>query len=91
MFAVHNATGISLPHSAEVQGHDPRGVTVPRDWAQLQPGDVISFSEDGSGAPGSFGHVGIYVGDGQMIHAPSPGKSVEIVQLRGTVYYERMA
>lgn len=89
--AVAQATGITLPHSAEAQGKDQRGRPVPRDWAALQPGDVISFSEDGSGAAGSFGHVGIYAGDGQMIHAPRPGKPVQIVQLRGSTYYEPMA
>lgn len=91
LFAVYNATGIQLTHSAEDQGKDARGTSVPRDWAQLQPGDVIAFSEDGSGAPGSFGHVGIYVGDGKMVHAPRPGKTVEVVQLRGVGYYENMA
>lgn len=91
MFAVHTAIGITLAHSAEVQGHDPRGRTVPRDWALMQPGDVVAFSEDRSGAPGSFGHVGIYLGDGKMIHAPRPGRTVEIVQLRGVNYYESMA
>lgn len=91
IYAVHHATGITLPHSAEAQGKDSRGTPVPRDWAQLQPGDVISFSQDGSGAPGSFGHVGIYLGDGKMIHAPRPGKSVEVVQLQGSTYYEPMA
>jgi len=91
LFAVFQATGIQLPHSAELQGRDARGAVVPRDWTQLQPGDVISFSEDGSGAPGSFGHVGIYLGNGQMIHAPRPGENVQIVQLRGSAYYEPMA
>lgn len=90
MFAVHHATGIVLPHKAEHQGTDPRGAVVPRDWDQMQPGDVISFSEDGSGAPGSFGHSGIYIGDDRMIHAPVPGKKVEIVELRGSAYFERM-
>lgn len=91
MFAVYNSTGIQLPHSAEAQGKDSRGTTVPRDWSKMQPGDVVSFSEDGSGSPGSFGHVGIYIGNGQMIHAPRPGKTVEIVQLKGSSYYEPMA
>ena len=91
MFAVYNSTGIQLPHSAEAQGKDSRGTTVPRDWNRIQPGDVISFSEDGSGSPGSFGHVGIYIGDGEMVHAPRPGKTVEIVQLKGSSHYEAMA
>lgn len=90
LFAVYSATGIQLTHSAEQQGQDPRGVDVPRDINLMEPGDVVSFSEDGSGAPGSFGHVGIYIGGGQMIHAPRPGKFVEIVQLHGSSYYEPM-
>jgi cell wall-associated NlpC family hydrolase len=90
MFAVHHATGIVLPHKAEHQGTDPRGAVVPRDWGQMRPGDVIAFSEDGSGAPGSFGHSGIYIGDDRMIHAPVPGKRVEIVELRGSAYFEPM-
>lgn len=90
LFAVHTATGISLAHSAEDQGHDPRGQNIPRDWSKMQPGDVIAFSEDGSGTPGSFGHVGIYIGSGKMIDAPRPGKSVEIVELKGSNYYEPM-
>lgn len=91
LYAVYNSTGIQLPHSAEAQGKDSRGATVPRDWSRMQPGDVVSFSEDGTGNPGSFGHVGIYIGNGQMIHAPRPGKTVEIVQLKGSTYYEPMA
>nr|WP_238362789.1 C40 family peptidase [Actinopolymorpha pittospori] len=91
LFAVYNATGVQLAHSAETQGKDSRGSVVPWDWDKMRAGDVVSFSEDGSGAAGSFGHVGIYLGNGQMIHAPRPGKSVEIVQLRGSRYYEPMA
>lgn len=91
LYAVHNATGVSLPHAAGAQGHDPRGQTVPRDWSKMRPGDVIAFSEDGSGAAGTFGHVGIYLGGGKMIHAPRPGRAVEVVQLKGVGYYESMA
>lgn len=91
LYAVYQATGISLAHSANAQGHDPRGHTIPRAWAQMRPGDVIAFSEDGTGHPGSFGHVGIYLGNGTMIDAPRPGKTVEIIQLKGSRYYEPMA
>lgn len=91
IYAVNSATGVALPHSAELQGKDARGTVVARDFTQMLPGDVVAFSEDGSGANGSFGHVGIYIGDGKMIHAPRPGKTVEIVQLQGSSYYEPMA
>jgi peptidoglycan DL-endopeptidase CwlO len=58
--------GISLPHYAAAQyGY---GTPVPAD--QLQPGDLVFF--DG------LGHVGIYIGGGEMIHAPHTGDVVKI-------------
>ena len=89
LFAVYNSTGLQLAHSAETQGHDARGRTIPRDWTQMRPGDIIAFSQ-AAGAPGSFGHVGIYVGDHQMVHAPHPGANVEITSL-DTAYYANAA
>jgi cell wall-associated NlpC family hydrolase len=61
--------GISLPHYAAAQYG--MGSPVPSD--QLQPGDLVFF--DG------LGHVGIYIGGGQMIHAPHTGDVVKISPL----------
>lgn len=59
--------GVSLPHSSRAQlGY---GVAVSR--GALQPGDLVFF-----GSP--IHHVGIYVGDGNMIHSPHTGSSVRI-------------
>ncbi len=41
--------------------------------ANLQPGDLVFFTTNGSG---SVSHVGIYVGGGNMIHSPSTGKQL---------------
>jgi peptidoglycan DL-endopeptidase CwlO len=61
--------GVSLPHSSYAQyGY---GVPVSRD--QLQPGDLVFF--DG------LGHVGIYIGNGQFVHAPHTGDVVKISSL----------
>jgi cell wall-associated NlpC family hydrolase len=61
--------GVSLPHSSYAQyGY---GVPVSRD--QLQPGDLVFF--DG------LGHVGIYIGGDQFVHAPHSGDVVKISSL----------
>jgi cell wall-associated NlpC family hydrolase len=63
--------GMSLPHSSYAQyGY---GVPVSRD--QLQPGDLVFF--DG------LGHVGIYIGGGEFIHAPHTGDVVKISSISG--------
>ncbi len=59
--------GISLPHFTGALWNS--GVHVSR--AQLQPGDLIFFFAD-------IGHVGIYVGNGYMLDAPTFGIPVGI-------------
>jgi len=63
--------GISLPHYAAAQYGF--GVPVPR--SDLQPGDLVFF--DG------LGHVGIYIGGDQFVHAPHTGDVVKISSLTG--------
>ena len=66
--------GVSLPQSSYAQyGY---GVPVSRD--QLQPGDLVFF--DG------LGHVGIYIGGGQFVHAPHTGDVVKISSLDESWY-----
>ena len=64
------AAGIGLPHSSRLQSQ--LGQAVPRD--QLQPGDLVFFYRPVS-------HVGIYIGDGQMVHAPTSGDVVKVSPL----------
>jgi cell wall-associated NlpC family hydrolase len=66
---VYNQLGIALPHFAAAQYG--MGTPVPRD--QLQPGDLVFF--DG------LNHVGIYIGGGQVVHAPNTGDVVKISNL----------
>jgi cell wall-associated NlpC family hydrolase len=66
--------GVSLPHSSyALYGY---GVPVSRD--QLAPGDLVFF--DG------LGHVGIYIGSGQFVHAPHTGDVVKISSLSDSWY-----
>jgi peptidoglycan DL-endopeptidase CwlO len=68
------AVGVSLPHSSYALWNV--GVYVSRD--QLEPGDLVFF--DG------LGHVGIYIGGGQFIHAPHTGDVVKISNLNDGWY-----
>jgi peptidoglycan DL-endopeptidase CwlO len=71
---VFSQVGVSLPHHAADQYN--YGVPVSRD--QLQPGDLVFF--DG------LGHVGIYIGNGEFIHAPHTGDVVKISSLNDSWY-----
>jgi cell wall-associated NlpC family hydrolase len=64
--------GVSLPHWSVAQARMVTRVS----YAQLRPGDLIFWSDNGQ-ASGTY-HVGMYIGAGKMIHAPRPGKVVEI-------------
>jgi cell wall-associated NlpC family hydrolase len=59
------AAGISLPRTTWDQVKT--GTKVSK--SELQPGDLVFFYDD-------ISHVGIYIGGGQMIHAPRPGTEV---------------
>jgi cell wall-associated NlpC family hydrolase len=45
---------------------------------QLQPGDDIAFQMNGGG---DYDHIGIYIGNGEMVAAPSTGDVVQIQNL----------
>ena len=61
------AAGIDLPHSSRLQAGMGRAVSR----AELQPGDLVAFYSP-------ISHIGIYIGNGQMVHAPSTGDVVKI-------------
>jgi cell wall-associated NlpC family hydrolase len=68
---VYSQLGVSLPHYTVAQWN----ATTPIPASDLQPGDLVFF--DG------LGHVGIYIGAGQFIHAPHTGTVVQIAGLSG--------
>lgn len=74
--------GIYLPHSAESQSG--YGYAVSMD--NLQPGDMLFYTTDGSG---TVSHVGIYVGDGMMVHASAPGIGVIMTNIYDSWYQNR--
>ena len=75
---VYNNFGISLSHSASAQANVGRTILK----SDLQPGDMVFFTQGGS----SIGHVGIYVGNNSFIHAANPQKGVVITSLSDGYY-----
>lgn len=72
-YAIHRAHGIDIPRDAGDQAEVGEDVAVD----DLRAGDLLFFAEPGG--TGSVHHVGMYIGDGKMIHAPNAEESVSIV------------
>ena len=75
-FVVQNVTGLDIGHGTE--GQLAYGTPVAYD--ALQPGDLVYFA--GTYGPG-ISHTGIYIGDGQIIHAENESTGVTISNLWG--------
>ncbi len=78
---VYAAFGIQLNASSSTQAQ--QGVPVSKD--ALQPGDLVFFNTSGSG----ISHVGLYIGDGNMVHATVPGDTVKISSMNTSYYASR--
>ncbi|WJV51647.1 NlpC/P60 family protein [Streptomyces flavofungini] len=65
--------GISLPRTAAAQAQRGKRIPASRGIGALRPGDLVFF---GYGSDSTIYHVGIYLGDGQMINAARPGTKV---------------
>lgn len=65
------AAGVNLPRVVGPQMAAATRVS----FDALQPGDLVAYA--------SMSHIGIYLGNGKVVHAPRPGRSVEITTLSG--------
>lgn len=61
----YRQAGVALPRTSQAQRHAGRRVPL----SQARPGDLVTYRSDAS-------HVGMYVGNGQVVHAPYPGARV---------------
>lgn len=69
MYCYRVGAGISITHSSYGQAHCGVAVSV----SELAPGDILGFR--------GWGHVGLYVGGGEFIHAPHTGDVVRVASL----------
>ncbi len=70
MVWAYGKAGVSLPRTSQAQGN--YGTRVPS-LAEAQPGDLIIYRADRS-------HVGMYIGNGMVVHAPHTGDVVKVMK-----------
>jgi uncharacterized protein YgiM (DUF1202 family) len=80
-YYVVRQAGFNMPRSMSKQYNS--GIPVNKD--ELKPGDIVFFQNT---YKNGMSHMGIYVGDGQFIHAPSTGKTVSYANLNGSYWIE---
>jgi cell wall-associated NlpC family hydrolase len=76
----YRQAGAALPHSTERQ----RAMSHPVRRSSLRRGDLVFFDLEGK----KNSHVGIYLGEGRFVHAPSSGKHVRTDAL-GAAYWKK--
>ena len=78
-YAFRNGAGVTLPRVSRDQAKVGQYVSK----ANLQPGDLVFFDNNfGS----NINHVGIYLGNNEMIHCPKPGDVVKITKINNNYY-----
>jgi cell wall-associated NlpC family hydrolase len=82
-YVFHDAWGLDLPRRAEQISHI--GERIGKD--QLKPGDLVFYST----LKKTVSHVGIYLGDGQFIHAPSRGEEVRVEDMNQPYWIKRFS
>ena len=85
VYYVYKQFGYTIYPGADNQWYSLSDTVIPRD--QLAPGDLVFFSSDGT--PDGITHVGLYIGDGRMIHASTPSTGVIITDLSEPYYVRR--
>lgn len=80
-YVFQQAANVTLPHGARAISNIGQTISVD----QLQPGDLVFFNT----LKTAFSHVGIYVGEGRFIHAPSAGGGVRIVDMNDSYWTKR--
>ena len=80
-YVYEETLGTVLPHTAAQQARQGEKITE----NQLKPGDLVFFNT----LRRAFSHVGIYIGNGQFIHAPRSGQTIRVENLDSPYWAKR--
>lgn len=80
-FVYLNTLGLRLPRTSAAMSLVGRHL----DRSRLLPGDLVFFNTSRQ----AYSHVGIYVGDGRFVHAPSAGKHIHVANLSDNYWQQR--
>lgn len=87
VFTLYQSFGITIPRDSGPQYKDKNSIKISKEKIQdLKPGDLLFFAREKG--KGKVHHVGMYVGNGRMIHSPNSKKSIEIIPLNTPGYFE---
>lgn len=81
VYYTHTQTGIRVPRTSQAQYEAARKLSLDRAVA----GDLVFFRDQQK-----LSHVGIYLGDGSFVHAPTSGRSVSIAELDNPYYRQHL-
>ncbi|WP_352231190.1 C40 family peptidase [Peribacillus sp. SI8-4] len=84
-YSMYHANGITIPRDSSIQAQ--HGVKVERE--NLQPGDLLFFAHDKG--KGKVHHVGMYIGEGKMLHSPNSSTHVRIDEIDTSGYGDEYA
>ncbi|MFJ5714198.1 NlpC/P60 family protein [Neobacillus sp. NPDC093127] len=84
-YTIYQANGILIPRDSSVQAK----YGTPVDRKDLQPGDLLFFAYNEG--KGSVHHVGVYIGDGKMIHSPNSSTHVRIDDIEASGFGKEYA
>ncbi|PLR81719.1 MULTISPECIES: C40 family peptidase [Bacillus] len=83
-YSMCKAIGAIIPRDASYQAETGKEISL----SAIEPGDLLFFAyQEGKG---HIHHVGIYYGNGQLLHSPKTGKEIEIIPIAGTIYEKEL-
>jgi cell wall-associated NlpC family hydrolase len=81
VFYAYSQAGLEIPRTSQEQFRAAHKIAL----AQANAGDVIFFQDQAK-----LSHIGIYVGDGLFVHAPSTGQRVAIANLESPYFHRHL-